>query len=255
MDVQPLAKLETLRQHIVHDAVGIVVCGGEGIRFSGGEGKSLAPLCGLPLAAWAVAAAASAPSLTRIVVVCRSEDEAELVDALSGLPMVGEVLFARAGSTRQESVAKGLACVQDDVAYVCVHDGARPLVRSAIFESTLDALRADELLSGAIAAHPATDTIKVCERNVVVSTLERSRVWCVQTPQTFRASHLRQALERARTLGWEGTDDASIVERWGGRVLCVDSSCENIKVTYPEDLEIARAILSERLRGEWSGER
>ena len=108
---QAMPELRALQETGPADAAAIVVCGGDGIRFGRMGGKTLAPLCGLPLAAWAVVAAASAPSIARVVVVCRFGDEAELVDAFSGLPMVGELLFARAGRTRQESVRAGLACI------------------------------------------------------------------------------------------------------------------------------------------------
>ena len=236
------------------DAAAIVVCGGVGSRFRSPGGKVLAELCGLPMAAWSVVAAASAPSLSRIVVVCRAEDEAALVDAFAGLPMVGRVFFARAGRTRQASVAAGLSYVPTGTEFVCVHDGARPLVRPLLFEETLGALRFEEGLSGAIAAVPVADTVKECEHQLIVGTADRSRLWLAQTPQTFRTADLRQALALAEEEGWDLTDDAGLVERWGGKVICVHSSRENFKVTYPEDLAMARAILSDRLKGEWGPE-
>ena len=253
-EAETLPSLQALRAEEGSTAAAIVVCGGTGSRLGLPKGKVLAELCGLPLAAWSVVAAASAPSLSRIVVVCRAEDETELVDALAGLPMVGQVLFARAGRTRQASVASGLAYVPAGTEFVCVHDGARPLVRPDLFEETLDALRFDESLSGAIAAVPVSDTLKECERTLIVGTADRTRYWLAQTPQTFRTEHLRQALALAEAEGWDLTDDAGLVERLGGTVVCVRSTRENFKVTYPEDLDMARVILSERLKGEWGPE-
>ncbi len=236
------------------DAACVIVCGGQGSRLGLRQGKALIPLFGQPLAIWSVQAAAAAPSIDLIVVVCKPADEPTLVDALSELPMMGEVLFAKAGRTRQASVAAGLSCVPASMPYACIHDGARPLVEPEAFEETLAALRADPSLSGAIAAWPATDTLKVCERGIVSYTPARSRFWCAQTPQTFRTRHLREALAEAVAEGWDFTDDASCVERWGGKVACIPSSHDNIKVTTPEDLAIAQALLEARFERGWEEE-
>ncbi len=236
------------------DAACVVVCGGRGERLGLRQGKALVPILGMPMALWSVQAAAEAPSIDLIVVVCRQDDEAALLRALSTMPITGNIVIAKAGRTRQASVAAGLSLVPASVPYVCIHDGARPLVSPELFEETLSYLRDDSTLSGAIAAYPATDTLKVCERGVIQYTPKRSRFWYAQTPQTFRTRHLREALAEAVAEGWDFTDDASAVERWGGTVVCVKSSPDNLKITVPEDLEMAEALLSERLTRQWEEE-
>lgn len=239
---------------VSRDAACVVVCGGRGERLGLRQGKALVPLLGLPMALWSVQAAAEAPSIELIVMVCRADDERALVRALSNMPLSKDVLIAKAGRTRQSSVAAGLSLVPATMPYVCIHDGARPLVNPELFEETLSRLREDSTLSGAIAAYPATDTLKICERGVVRYTPKRERFWCAQTPQAFRTRHLREALAEAVAEGWDFTDDASAVERWGGTVVCVPSSRDNLKITVPEDLEMAEALLTDRLTRQWDEE-
>jgi 2-C-methyl-D-erythritol 4-phosphate cytidylyltransferase len=133
--------------------------------------------------------------------------------------------------------------VPADAEAIVVHDAARPLAAPALFTRTLEALgRAD----GAIAAVPVTDTTKeVGPGSVVQRTLDRSRLWAVQTPQAFRRAVLERALDvRAEVLA-QATDDAWLVERAGGRVVVVESTAENFKVTTPHDLRLAEFLLVE----------
>ena len=144
------------------------------------------------------------------------------------------------GATRSASVRNALAAARADE-HVVVHDAARPLVTAAHFLGTLAAL---EHADAAIAAAPLTDTVKEAGADrLVTATLDRSRLWAVQTPQAFR----RQALERALAVSDDvlaaATDDAWLVERTGGTVLVVESSPENLKVTTPHDLRVAELLL------------
>ncbi len=251
---ETLPRRQGLAASVAQDAACVVVCGGRGERLGLRQGKALVPILGMPMAMWSVQAAAEAPSIDLIVVVCRQDDDRALRRALASMPYSADILFAKAGRTRQSSVAAGLSLVPANMPYVCIHDGARPLVSPETFEATLAALREDSSLSGAIAAYPATDTLKVCERGVINYTPKRSRFWCAQTPQTFRTRHLREALAEAVAEGWDFTDDAAAVERWGGTVICVPSSRDNLKITVPEDLEMAEALLTERLSRQWDEE-
>jgi 2-C-methyl-D-erythritol 4-phosphate cytidylyltransferase len=143
------------------------------------------------------------------------------------------------GSTRSESVRAGLAAVPTSATVICVHDAARPLASAALYEAVIDAV-----LAGADAAVPGvavSDTIKVVAGGaVVVETLDRGSLVAVQTPQAFRATSLRAAHANAG----EGTDDAALVERAGGRVVVVPGEPNNLKITVPDDLDRARVLVA-----------
>lgn len=140
------------------------------------------------------------------------------------------------GKTRSESVRNGLAAVPAEATIVCVHDAARPFASKHLYREVI--AQVAHGADGAVPGLPVTDTIKqVSPSNVVVSTPERSSLVAVQTPQAFRASILREA----HRLGAEGTDDAALVERSGGRVVVVAGEEMNRKLTTPQDLEWARS--------------
>ena len=145
------------------------------------------------------------------------------------------------GATRSESVRAALAAAPPGD--VVVHDAARPLVEPELFTRVLAAL---EEADCAIAAAPVTDTVKEAEGDLVVATLDRSRLWAVQTPQAFRRAALEAALAVDDAILARATDDAWLVERNGGTVRVVESSPENFKVTTPHDLRVADMILRER---------
>lgn len=148
------------------------------------------------------------------------------------------------GETRQESVSRGLRAVEEGAArieWVLVHDAARCLVSPDDAERVL-ALAAET--GAAIPAIRVTDTLKEVEGDRVVRTLDRNRIVAVQTPQAFRRSLLREALEKAEREGVVGTDCASLVERLGTPVRICPGRPENIKVTVAADLEIAERLLA-----------
>jgi 2-C-methyl-D-erythritol 4-phosphate cytidylyltransferase len=141
------------------------------------------------------------------------------------------------GRTRQDSVWLALQAVPDDAQLVVVHDAVRPLITAKL----VDAVVAAAATSGAaICALPVAETVKRVRGDLVESTLDRSELWAVQTPQAFRADLLREAHEKARRDGIVGTDDAMLVERLGHPVRVVPGLPENVKITTPEDLRRAR---------------
>ena len=147
------------------------------------------------------------------------------------------------GKERQDSVANALAAVPDDAAYIAVHDGARPFAGRAVFERTLAVAKEQ---GAAIAAVPVKNTIKVVDASgVVVDTPMRSTLVAVQTPQIFRASLLKEAYAALAAKPAAVTDDASVVELLGHRVVVAQGRYENIKITTPEDLVLAEHFLEE----------
>ncbi len=148
----------------------------------------------------------------------------------------------RGGATRSASVRAALAAAPPSEAIV-VHDAARPLAHPSLFARALEALAHADC---AIAAARVTDTIKQADDLTITATLDRSRLWAVQTPQAFRRAALERALDVDDATLAAATDDAWLVERAGGSVVVVESTDVNFKITTPHDLRIAEMILRER---------
>lgn len=174
----------------------------------------------------------------------RAAGIAEVVVALpEGAPAPAGCRGVRGGATRSASVRAALAAAPA-ADRVVVHDAARPLVEPALFAATLAAL---EQADCAIAAARVSDTIKEAgEDRAVTATLDRARLWAVQTPQAFRRAALERALAVDDATLARATDDAWLVERTGGSVRIVESSPANFKITTPHDLRVADMILRER---------
>lgn len=221
---------------------GAVIAAAGASRRMGGVDKVFADLAGRPLLAWSVDVFESCPSVHRIVVVLRSEQLAQ-GKALSEERGWGKVAaFCPGGERRQDSVRAGLRRLEG-CEWVVVHDGARPMVTSDIIERGLEAA---QKTGAAIAAVPVIDTIKAVEPDGFVSaTVPRKGLWAAQTPQVFRYQLLLQAHEAATETA---TDDAAMVEALGCPVSVYRGSYANIKVTSPEDLPLAEAILRQRRR-------
>ena len=146
------------------------------------------------------------------------------------------------GEHRSLSVRNALHAASGDP--VLVHDAARPLVTVELAQACLDALDARDL-DAAIAAAPVTDTIKEASAGVVQRTLDRSRLWAIQTPQAFRREALERALGQSDSIVAGATDDAALVEAAGGTVGIVEAPRENLKVTTPLDLALAERLLTD----------
>jgi 2-C-methyl-D-erythritol 4-phosphate cytidylyltransferase len=220
----------------------IVVAAGSGERLAADRPKAFVRLGGRTMLAWSLAMLDDHESIDGIVMVVPEEYEERaslLADDLCATKIAAAV---PGGATRPESVAAGLACVPEGAAFVLVHDAARPLAPPQVVDRVVAALRAGA--QGAVPALPLADTVKrVGPDGSVAETLDRAALRAVQTPQGFRASVLREAL--AEPAGEAATDCASMVERLGRPVVCVEGDERAFKVTTPADL--ARA---ERLAGE-----
>jgi 2-C-methyl-D-erythritol 4-phosphate cytidylyltransferase len=193
------------------------------------------------MVAWSLEAIAGA-GIPRAVVAVPPGHGAAAEDALGAqaeaFPL--GLAFVEGGTTRSESVRNALAAA-GDAESVLVHDAARPFAPPELFAATLEALAGAD---AAIAAARATDTIKEAGADgIVVRTLDRERLWAIQTPQAFRAAVLHRALEAGADVLAQATDDAWLVERAGGTVCVVESSPANFKVTTPHDLRVADSLL------------
>ena len=176
-----------------------------------------------------------------LIVAVAEEDVSAVEKILDAAEDLKPYKIVVGGSERQYSIANGLKFVPDDAEIILVHDAARPLINLRTIEEVIDAAKN---FGGAIAAVPEKNTIKVVDaENFVKSTPPRSELVEVQTPQGFRKEILLRAYEQAKVDNFLGTDDASLVERLGEKIKIVRSDYKNIKITTPEDLKIAEAIL------------
>jgi 2-C-methyl-D-erythritol 4-phosphate cytidylyltransferase len=225
----------------------IVPAAGCGSRAQTSGNKILALIGGRPLL-WHTLRALLAPAAydqarpIELLIAAQPDEFALIQPLLDELKTQNSKLKTQlvfGGATRQESVFNALKAAQGDL--VLVHDAARPLVSPEVIARTLDAA----LKSGAaLAALPCPDTVKQANaKGTVAATLDRSILWLAQTPQIFRRDLLLAANEKATADGFAATDCASIVEHLGHAVRLVPGEARNFKVTYPDDLERAAALL------------
>ncbi|GAA0815196.1 2-C-methyl-D-erythritol 4-phosphate cytidylyltransferase [Spirilliplanes yamanashiensis] len=219
------------------DVAVLVPAAGAGVRLGAGAPKALRPLAGAPLLVHAVRRVALAPSV-RCVVVAAPPAEVDAVRAL--LAPVAPVTVVAGGAERQQSVAAALAAVPAGIPIVLVHDAARALTPPALVEAVAAAVRGGA--DAVIPVLPVIDTIKeVDAAGTVLGTVDRAALRAVQTPQGFRRTVLAAAHAAATD---PLTDDAGLVEKAGGAVLCVPGSELALKITRPLDLLIAEALLA-----------
>jgi 2-C-methyl-D-erythritol 4-phosphate cytidylyltransferase len=211
--------------------VALLVAAGSGERLGAAVPKAFVEVAGRPMLEWSLDALRAA-GISEIVVALP-------LDLAAPSGCVG----VRGGATRSESVRAALLAAPG-AGPVVVHDAARALVEPTLFARVVEALEGADC---AIAAARVTDTIKEADDSLaVVATLDRSKLWAIQTPQAFRRSALEAALDVDAAILARATDDAWLVERAGGTVRVVESSPSNFKITTPHDLRLADMILRER---------
>jgi 2-C-methyl-D-erythritol 4-phosphate cytidylyltransferase len=215
----------------------VIPAGGAGRRM-GGVFKPLLELDGVPLLQRSLRPFVERTDVEWIVVALPTDLIAEPPAWLLEDARVGVVA---GGAERSDSVRGALAAVPHEAEVVLVHDAARPLVSADIIARCIAAARDGR---SAIAAVPVVDTLKeVDEGGRIMSTPDRRRMWAAQTPQAFPAGVLRAAHARAEAEGVSTTDDAALVARYGGTVVVVEGSADNLKITTPADLAVAEALL------------
>ena len=231
------------RERDAHPFCSAVVAAAGGSSRMGGVNKLLLPLEGIPVLARTLRALDEARLVDEIVVAAREEDLLTIGDLCRTYGVTKPVKIVRGGETRAASVLAAAMECREDGAFIAVHDGARPLAEPALIDSVIQlAFRTN----AAAAAVPVKDTIKVTAEGKIVSTPDRETLRAVQTPQVFDGALLRAALQAAVEGGIPVTDDCSAVERMGKEVYLTEGSYENIKITTPEDLALAAAILQRR---------
>ncbi len=224
--------------------VAVIPAGGTGKRMGADVPKQFLPLGGVPMLLHSLRAFERAPSVDAVILVVPREERQRALTIVEryGVKKVQKVVAG--GKTRQQSVYNGLKETGPDVEIVVVHDAVRPFVTEDLIEQSIEAARKGE---GAIVAVPMKDTPKqVGPDRQIRKTLDRTELWLAQTPQTFRRDLLLEAYRKAEVEHLHATDDAALVEQLGHTVMIVPGNWQNIKITAPEDLIIAEAILAAR---------
>lgn len=223
----------------------LIPAAGMGKRMGASVNKQYLQLAGMPIVARTLSLFENSPFIDGIYLVIPAEEipycREHVVEAF-GFRKVLEIVPG--GKERQNSVMNGLRALEghareEDV--VLIHDGVRPFITPELLRESIDAARAAE---GALVAVPAKDTIKTVRDGIVTGTPDREGLWQAQTPQAFRFGIIYGAHRAAEEEGFLGTDDASLVERRGGKVRVVRGDYRNIKITTPEDLVLAEAFLA-----------
>ncbi|MCM0589755.1 MAG: 2-C-methyl-D-erythritol 4-phosphate cytidylyltransferase [Gloeotrichia echinulata IR180] len=222
----------------------LIPAAGIGRRMGSDRNKLLLSVRSQPIIAWTLKAAAAANSISWIGIISQPTDWEDFKLIIADLNLTKPVEFILGGATRQESVYNGLQALPTEAEQVLIHDGARCLATPDLFNSCAEAIRH---CPGLIAAVPVKDTIKVVDSNgIIQSTPDRRQLWAAQTPQGFDVKLLKQCHAEGVRQGWEVTDDAALFEKCGIPVQIVPGEETNLKVTTPQDLALAKFILTSR---------
>ncbi|MGI6029414.1 MAG: 2-C-methyl-D-erythritol 4-phosphate cytidylyltransferase [Candidatus Heteroscillospira sp.] len=219
----------------------VIVAAGSASRM--GDDKLMLELCGVPVLARTLMTFDGCSCIDEIVVVTQSEKIVDVAHMCEKYAVKKVTKILTGGATRTQSALAGLSEIDEDARLAAVHDGARPLVTEEIIST---AVHMAALNKAAAPAVKLKDTVKRVENGMVSATLPRDELVAVQTPQVFWPELIKGALTDAVQKGLEFTDDCAALEAMGVPVYITDGSYENIKITTPEDIPAAEAILRGR---------
>ncbi|MEK4027362.1 2-C-methyl-D-erythritol 4-phosphate cytidylyltransferase [Pseudobacillus sp. FSL P4-0506] len=220
----------------------IIPAAGRGTRMKADKNKLLLLLNGRPVIIHTLEVFEQDPNCSGIILVVQPEETTMFSNLIHEYDVSKVKKLVPGGNERQQSVFNGLK-EADQTGIILVHDGARPFITRPIISQLVEKATEE---GAAIVAVPVKDTIKRVEGGVVAETVERSSLWSVQTPQAFRVPLIMQAHRQAQEDRYMGTDEASLAERANIRVQIVEGDYDNIKLTTPEDLVFAKAIIQKR---------
>ncbi len=224
----------------------IIVSAGKGHRFMEGKKKQFYLLAGKPILVHTLNQFQTCSLIRSILLVVSEEDMdyclKEVIEKYK-IRKVSQIIPG--GKRRQESVKNGVEALPKDVEIVAIHDGVRPFVTKTMIE---DSIYSAARFGAVVLAMPAKETIKMANADgTVLKTLDRESLWQSQTPQTFQVHVIKEAYHRATEDGFVGTDDASLVERIGGKVHILPGSYANIKITTTEDWLLANLLIKKNI--------
>lgn len=217
----------------------VVLAAGSGQRF--GRDKLFELIGGSPLLIYSIQMFEASDNIDKIIIASSADNLDKIKSLIKSYSFSKIDKIIEGGSERQYSVRNALAEIST-ANIVVIHDAARPLAKANMISTGIKIM--DELkASGAIPILPVSDTIKLINNNIVEHTVPRDNIYRVQTPQIFDYPVLSKCHDKAASEGFVGTDDASLLEKYGYKVACFDGNRNNIKVTYKEDLDLARYFI------------
>ena len=219
-------------------ASAIIPAAGSGKRF--GEKKQLKELMGRPLIRYTLTPFLESSAIADIIIAAQKKDFDKLAYVVDSIATEKKISIIEGGDTRQGSISNALAQINSNTEYVCVHDAARPFVSRELIEKLINALKTCDAVT---VGRESTDTLKECNDGIVSRTIDRKKIWQVQTPQAFTKEVIMNAYELAEKQNILATDDSSLVEEAGYQVNIINDSSINFKITTKEDWIMAEAIL------------
>ena len=221
----------------------IILAGGKSVRMDN-VSKQLIDICGKPVIIHSALAFERCDEISEIIIVCSPQEQPIIEEQIKKHNITKFKGFAFGGETRFDSSKNGFLAVDPKSELVAIHDAARCLITP---ESICNVIKAAKKHGAAIAATPSIDTVKIVdESGLIKTTVDRKNVWNAQTPQGFIRPMIEVGLFYEREKDFLPTDDSMLVETLGFKVCPVDCGRENVKITYPSDVEFARTILSSR---------
>ena len=239
--------------------VAIVPAAGLGKRFGPDTNKPFQSLGGKPLIIWSLETLESVHEIEEIIPVLKVEDM-EYGQKIFKKYNISKIMrIAPGGKERQDSVYNGLRLIKNTDCLVLIHDGVRPFIEKELIEKAIKEFLTPSVspflhsggfteakangveggIDGVVLGVPVKDTIKEAEDGIIKKTLKRGSLWAIQTPQIFPYDKMIHAYEKAIKEGFYSTDEAALIEKYGGKIMIVIGSYKNIKITTPEDMEIA----------------
>ncbi len=220
----------------------MIPAAGSGQRMGAGYNKLFLKLGDRPILVHTLQVFEDDPSCEGIILAVKAEEQPSIQEMLSEFSITKVTAMVEGGGERQNSVA---ACIRayDGEGIVLVHDAARPFIRRNVIAELVSVADAH---GAAIAGVQAKDTMKYAPGGIVEETVDREKLWIVQTPQAFRCGLLREAADKAVADGFLGTDESMLVERLGHPVRMVESTYDNVKMTTQEDLVFGEVLLTRK---------
>lgn len=220
----------------------VIVAAGKGSRLQSELPKPFLSVAGKPILVHTLRRFVPIEAVRRIVIVVAAEREALCQEVLhTHGPWPQPITVVHGGAERQDSVRNGLAALEPQCEVVVIHDAARPFISGEAIQRSIDTAAE---AGSVVVATPVRDTIKRADaQHTIRETVSRHDLWLAQTPQTFRVEVIRAAHHWAQQRSITGTDDAALVEQMGRHVRIVPGDALNFKITTPDDLALAQAVL------------
>ena len=224
----------------------ILACGGKGERFGGDLPKQFIPLAGLPIYLYSLFIFEKHPKVDEIVIVCPKDYVKRVEEEVKEHTLTKVFSIVHGGETRQESVFNGVKASPVETEYFLVHDAVRPCFSQSLLDRVIERM----LEKGAvIPVIPCSDALVRVDDEQVVIPVDRTSLYLVQTPQGMKAEYLRACLERAEKEGKVFPDEGSLLHFYGYKVFTVPGEITNLKITYPQDFELAEILIKSKMKG------